>query len=327
MSDKEKETPDATEGSGPKTPRRHWPVAAAFLSALVLVTLLLSVRLRSTEIELEAVASEISFRLPVDHALTGHSALQSLQFAGAESVELQGAGDGAARSTSTSLRAGSPGCSGTLLLEGVVLSRGAQVWVGKIDNSPAVRLRLNAPGAVLQATLDGCILVGGSATHGGPRSLRVRLGRDDLDMALQGNAIGSPLFVSLLPASELSFSRVDQTVRESGTLVREVSTLTAGGLVLPGVGDNERRLRFAEDLRFERSLGELRNIESDHALLKVRFHGDVRGMTTGSLQERRSLMPTLLEWVRAQHGMSLLWGSALYLFGVFSALMRWWRGA
>lgn len=226
-----------------------------------------------------------------------------------------------------SLRAASPGCSGTLLLEGIVLSRGAQVWVGKSANSPAMQLRLNAPGAVLQATLDGCIVVGGSTTQGGPRSLRVRLGRDDLDMALQGNATGSALFVPLVPASELSLSRVDQTVRESGTLVREVSTLTAGGLVLPGVGDNERRLRFAEDLRFERSLGELRNIESDQALLKVRFHGDVRGMTTGALQGRRSLMPTLLEWLRAQHGMSLLWGSALYLFGVFTALMRWWRGA
>ena len=327
MSDSKKETRDAAEGSGSQVPRRRWPVAAAFLSALVLVTLLLSVRLRSTEIELEAVASEISFRLPVDHALTGQSALEALQFAGAESVELQGAADGVARSTSMGLRAGPPGCSGTLLLEGIVLPRGARVWVGRSGNSPTVRLRLNAPGAVLQATLDGCMLVGGSAMQGGPRSLRVRLGRDDLDMALQGSTTGSPLFVPLLPAGELSLSRVDQTVRESGTLVRKVSTLTAGGLVLPGVGDNERRLRFAEDLRFERSLGELRSIELDEALLKVRFHGDVRGMTTGSLQERRSLMPTLLEWLRAQHGMSLLWGSALYLFGVFTALMRWWRGA
>ena len=327
MSGSKNEAPDAADGSGPKAPRQRWPVAAAFLSALVLVTLLLSVRLRSTEIELEAVASEISFRLPVDHALTGQSALEVLQFAGAESVELQGAADGAARSTSMSLRAASPGCSGTLLLEGIVLPRDAQGWVGRSPNSPALQLRLNAPGAVLQATLDGCMLVGGSATQGGPRSLRVRLGRDDLDMTLQGNATGSPLFVPLLPASELSLSRVDQTVRESGTLVRKVSTMTAGGLVLPGVGDSERRLRFAEDLRFEQSLGELRSIEWDQALLKLRFHGDVRGMTTGSFRERRSLMPTLLEWLRAQHGMSLLWGSALYLFGVFTALMRWWRGA
>jgi hypothetical protein len=315
-------TSDAAVTPAPGTARLRWPLAAAYLSALVLVTLLLSVRLPSTEIELEAVAAEFSFRLPVDHALTSQSSLSSLQVAGAESIELQGADDVGAV---LNLRTGHPGCSGTLVLEGIVLPRGAQVSVGTAARGPALQLRLDAPGAVLRATLDGCVLVGGSESQGGPRNLLVRLGDDEVDVALQGIDRAAP-FVALLPATDLSFSRVEQAVREDGTLVRQVSTLTGGTLVLPGIADDERRLRFGEDLRFGGSIGEIRNVEPEQSLLKVRFHGDVRNMTTGSVRERRSLMPTLLDWLRAQHGVSLLWGSALYVFGVFSALMRWWKG-
>jgi hypothetical protein len=34
-------------------------------------------------------------------------------------------------------------------------------------------------------------------------------------------------------------------------------------------------------------------------------------------------MPTLLEWARAQHGVSLLWGGSLYMFGIVVSLLRW----
>jgi hypothetical protein len=34
-------------------------------------------------------------------------------------------------------------------------------------------------------------------------------------------------------------------------------------------------------------------------------------------------MPTLLEWTRAQHGLGLMWGATLYIFGIIGALMRW----
>jgi hypothetical protein len=36
-------------------------------------------------------------------------------------------------------------------------------------------------------------------------------------------------------------------------------------------------------------------------------------------------MPTWLEWLRARHGLSLLWGTALYLFGLAVGVLRWWR--
>ena len=41
--------------------------------------------------------------------------------------------------------------------------------------------------------------------------------------------------------------------------------------------------------------------------------------------EPRSLMPTLLEWLRKRQALSLLWGTALYLSGIALTLRRWWR--
>ena len=48
-------------------------------------------------------------------------------------------------------------------------------------------------------------------------------------------------------------------------------------------------------------------------------------MTSGSGDTRRSLMPTYLEWLQARHGLSLLWGTTLYVFGLVVAALRWWR--
>jgi hypothetical protein len=48
-------------------------------------------------------------------------------------------------------------------------------------------------------------------------------------------------------------------------------------------------------------------------------------METGSEDSPRSLMPTWLEWLKARHGLSLLWGTTLYLFGLVLGVARWIR--
>ena len=35
-------------------------------------------------------------------------------------------------------------------------------------------------------------------------------------------------------------------------------------------------------------------------------------------------MPTYLAWLKARHGLYLLWGTTLYLFGLIASLLRWW---
>ena len=72
--------------------------------------------------------------------------------------------------------------------------------------------------------------------------------------------------------------------------------------------------------------GRSRTLRLREDRIALRFHGHVRGMSTGSADSPRSLMPTYLEWIRARHGVELLWGTTLYLFGLIAGALRWWKG-
>ncbi len=87
----------------------------------------------------------------------------------------------------------------------------------------------------------------------------------------------------------------------------------------------QRPLRSGEALRFERSSGEMRTVRLEPDHLTMSFNGRVEGMKIGSDESPRSLMPTWLDWLRAQHGLSLLWGTTVYLFGIGLAIVRWFK--
>jgi hypothetical protein len=57
----------------------------------------------------------------------------------------------------------------------------------------------------------------------------------------------------------------------------------------------------------------------------VNFRGTTRGIRSGWSDRPANLMPTYLDWLQAHHGLSLLWGTTLYLFGVAATILRWWR--
>jgi hypothetical protein len=88
-----------------------------------------------------------------------------------------------------------------------------------------------------------------------------------------------------------------------------------------------RQIRTGEILTFGESDGEIRTAQLRPDRLSISFDGTVRGMSTGDEHERRSLMPTWLDWLKAQHGLSLLWGSSLSAAGIAMAVLRWFKGA
>ncbi len=78
-------------------------------------------------------------------------------------------------------------------------------------------------------------------------------------------------------------------------------------------------------MRFKKSEGLIRALKLERNQLALTFHGDVQGMTSGWQKTRVPLMPTVLDWLRARHGLALLWGTTLFLFGVVNQVMRWWK--
>ena len=87
----------------------------------------------------------------------------------------------------------------------------------------------------------------------------------------------------------------------------------------------ELRLRAREAIRFGEARGEIRAVRFADDRLIVNFHGQVRGMTSGPLDHPRNLMPSWLEWLRANQPLALLWGSALYLSGLLTTLWQGWK--
>jgi hypothetical protein len=144
----------------------------------------------------------------------------------------------------------------------------------------------------------------------------------DIDLELPGSSKGP--FTEQIRVTALSFHRFEQYHASDRTLIRHASTIQSGTLHLEGVGGTRHPLRAGEGIRFERVHGVIRMLELEGQQAHVQFRGHVRGMQTGWGESERSLMPSYLEWLEARHGLYLLWGSTLYIFGLVAGLMRWW---
>jgi hypothetical protein len=153
-----------------------------------------------------------------------------------------------------------------------------------------------------------------------PDSQQVSLEFTTAEGADQHHALRSPL-----PAENLFLYRIDRFQQSDQILVRRVPTIQSGTLYLESLNGEARPLREGEGLNLAWSSGELRQVRLVDDGVQLRFHGTVRGMTTGSGDVRRSLMPTWLEWLRARHGLWLLWGTTAYVVGLFVTIYGWWR--
>lgn len=314
----------------PVSPSR-WPAAAALALVTIAVGALLFLHVAQTEIELDATASEVAFTLARAQALTEPTVLRFVGVAGFDTVAGLDGDLPAHRRLALAATATDAACAGSITLDRLILPRGAQVRLGRSPLPQRAHLVIHAPGATLQLTLDGCVRTG-SAT-GAPsitravRTLGIALGRDDVDFDLQG--AGDAMF-ALAPSvhtEELSLSRVEEIAGDGITLVRHVSTVTGGTLLFDALDGQSRTLRVAEPIRFERVDGELRSVALDGKQIALRFHGDVRGMVSGSDSHPRSWMPTWLEWLKANHAASLFWAAATSGFALLTALLKWWKPA
>jgi hypothetical protein len=185
--------------------------------------------------------------------------------------------------------------------------------------------RLSAP-----VSLQGPVRIGTSSTptderiFAVPRLVEVAAARDELvlDLTMRGE-IGT-VFAPVIDVTDLATTSIDEHVDPEGSIVRRVSTIVSGSLYLSSLDDRERPLRTGEVLVLGGVYGEIASLALTGTGVKMHFRGRVREMAVGWGEHPRSLMPTWLEWLQARHGLSLLWGGALYFFGLAVGVMRWW---
>jgi hypothetical protein len=158
-----------------------------------------------------------------------------------------------------------------------------------------------------------------------PQPIVLTPGSAQLDLDLAPLNAGAGLLAPGLDVIELGLMRIDEVTEGDRTAVRAVSTVQSGSVYLEELGGRELRLRAHEGLRFDLARGEVRSIGVKDGALALNFHGRVRGMASGPLDHPRNLMPRWLDWLRENQPLSLLWGSAVYLFGVSTAVRQWWK--
>ena len=326
----------ATAAPAVAVPNR-WIPALVFLATLVVASVLLFVRVSTTTIELAGTFTGVGFTSAREQPLTRPIRLTALGVAGAQDVRLPeevppSAGATALRvavdDTSATMRAGS------ILLDRIVVPAGAQVRLARTDVPRQYRLSLRArpPASIaVHADVNGAVAF---SPAGAPRTalalrapraldLSSSTGALDLDLTLAPGS--APPRWEQLDVDDLRLHRVDDDQGAARPLARPLSTIQSGSLYFEALGGTERKLRAGELLRFGAASGTILTMDLRDDGIAATFQGEVREMRSGSGDEPRSLMPTLLEWLRKRQGLSLLWGTALYLSGIALTLRRWWR--
>ena len=324
--------------SQPPPARSRWPILVALGLTFLIAGLLLSLRVSETEIELDLALSEVGFRLPAQQQLAGAMQLSALGVSGLRHVEVPRTRDRDTRrippadggSVSLRLSVGAEGQPpGTLGLETPIVPAGARVRVRHTEFPREYRLSLARAELQMHAPVTGRVRleISGEGSEPldfpAPKSFLLQSGSGPVEIDLAfADAAGGALSPQLA-ADDLSFSRIHEDRDDNRTRVYRVSTIVAGSVYFQALDGQELKVRPGEFIQFERARGEIRTLrlEPDHIGLK--YHGRVGGMTAGSEENRRSLMPTWLEWLRARHGLSLFWGTALYLFGLIAGVLRW----
>jgi hypothetical protein len=319
------------------TPTRRWIPALVMVATLLLMSGLLFIHVPSTEIELEIQATEVSFRVPTLQPLTEGTPLALLGADGLRRIRM--GGDRRHAERLLVMEQGDEGFvrlssrkdgtrDGTITLAGIAVPArtvGSLRYTGVPNH---FRLGLAAADLEMRADVQGPVT---AAVAGGgvqemdfevPEAVDLR-GGNETNLELTFRDLEDAGFSPQLQVDALSFIRIDERRDTEHAAVRELSTIGSGMLYMESLNGEKRELRSAELLQFSGVGGDIlaMRLAPDH--VSLRFRGQVSDIVAGTPRSRRSLMPTLLEWARAQHGVSLLWGGSLYMFGIVVSLLRW----
>lgn len=326
------------DAAQPVPPRRRWPLIALFAFTLAIVSILLFVRRRSTEIELDLHVTELGFALPERQLLNESLGLAALGISGLKEIQLPRSRN----SEAVTLTSGHEFESGVKIevanenqnhgevgLPEIILPAETHVSFKKTDLPGQYRWALQGTGLDLRADVIGPVRIdpeGGTErqlTFLSPKPVIFEPQSNDINLDL--NFLLLPQKLSPMPRNiqDLSLLRIENRRGPDGLPVRRVSTILSGSIYFEELNGEELKLRPSEEIRFESSQGEIEALELKDDGVVFQFRGRVQGMTEGLNETSRSLMPTWLDWLKARRGMYLLWGTAVYLFGLIAGVLRW----
>jgi len=311
--------------------RREWPVPLVAAITLLVASFLLFTHVRHTPVELDLTVSEIGFVVPSTQPLSNPMSATTVRVSGLTTVQLPD--DNPRPASYVTVTTAHASGRGTIDVNPLTVPAGTAVLLRPGQTPRTYELIIKGTAANLALSVNGSVQFTGPRgaserrVFGWPRRVELQPDSEEvrLTVTLSGTEdISVPLWTPL-PVRDLSLSSVDRFATVDRPLVREVSTITSGTVFFEALPGQTHALRRGEELQFGQSRGEVREWRLRDSGIGVRFRGTVSGLTTGSEGARRTLMPTRLEFWRAQHGLALLWGTTAYVVGAFLTVLGWWR--
>ncbi len=324
--------------------RWRWPIAVALVLTLSVVSGLLFIKIPATAIELDLKLRGVSFRFADLQRFT--TGLTGLPYVGVSTLKRIDIPRSRTRPQSSSVSAPAghdlsvrfevqpdDQPPGELTVQTLAWPKDTHVAIqhhrdgytiyGRFPKAhPSVPLSVNLRGAV-SITIPGQ-LKERFVFFPVPRAVNLQPHGSEigLDIGIQPNR-GEP-FAARLLAEALRFEADVEFGMGERRMSRRVSTVLGGRLYFVSLGDQYRDLRRGEWLEFQAVKGEILALHLGNDDITMRFQGRVRGMSTGTGQHQRSLMPSLLAWLRARHGLAMLWATTGSVLSLVLIVFRWW---
>ncbi|MFC0773396.1 hypothetical protein [Terrimonas alba] len=315
----------------------RWQLLVVLCVTLALLSILFFARVRSTEVELDLSLTELSFCSSQPQVLTNLVTLSQLGASGLKKIDLPTSTRTEAMSyespdgTTCSIRLSADSLAGTLTLAAITIPAGTRAWLRTTDIPGQYRLSVKGNINACRADVMGRVAIGlpgmmnDTLQFLSPKGIMLYPDAADANFDIRKANGSAPLFPSMLKADSILLFSFDEHVEADRTVIRRVSSIESGTIYFEALGGKERRLRHGEEIQFSTSSGEIRKLEINGDHIRFIYHGRVSGMTTGNDDNRKNIMPTYLEWLKANHGLSLLWGSVLYIFGFAITILNWWK--
>jgi hypothetical protein len=319
----------------PTAPAPRWPIAVAFLTTLLVLSILFFGHVRSTVIDLDATVSEIGFTVDDAAHFPLPNLLSRVAIAGVTldqqetwACDVSHAGVGAF--TFQAVGATTP--QNAISVSPLELPRGTIVILTHTGNAFHQQLKLTFPDVeyghpiVLTARGDANLKSENcdatSVASPFDHLTFHAVAHETLDLSFDPLEEDLPTPVDIL-ASKVSFFNVETSSASAAEYALPLSTIYSGSLFFDSVGGRERKLREGERIEFSGFKGVVHVLHAQKDRFRTRITGEVADVRSD--ESDSTLKPTYFEYLTVNQGLPALWGAVIYCFGLFIVVKKWWN--
>ena len=325
---------DASLPKPPAHPARRWPVILLSLGIFLIPGVMISMKVPSVEVQFNLLVSEVSWQQDQAGEIMGHVELESLGVSSFDNISLPRTRQ--ANAEDLTVPPGNfwipEGGNGKISMAPVHADRGTRIWLSKTQGEAAATLSMQGQDPGITANLSGIVGIDsggerlGERDFGRPRPVDIHATSPNiLNLALRFDGDQDISFPSHIMISSLSLQELKDVVADGLRTPRKVSTVLEGEIFNESMNGKKYQLRKGEWLLVDGVVGEIRSMQITTDGIRLDYHGKVTGISVGSSQNQRSLMPNWLEWFGERHSVKMLWGAFLWLLSTLFGVIKWWR--